>query len=48
MKIYIKEILDEILAKYNNMVLKGFYDIENYKIVKYDIRLTDKKLIKHK
>ncbi len=47
-KIYIKEILDKILDEYNNVVLKRPYDIKNCKLVKYNIRLEDKRPIKYK
>ncbi len=47
-KTYIKKIFDKILAKYNNIVSKRSHDIENYKLVKYDIRLIDKRSIKCK
>ncbi len=45
---YVKKMLDKILNKYNNIVLKRLHNIRNCKLVKYDIRLDDKKLIKHK
>ncbi len=43
---HVKEMLDEILTKYNDIVSKGPHDIENYKLVKYNIRLNDEKPIK--
>ncbi len=46
MKTYVKEIFNEILIKYDDMVFKKPYDIENYKLVKYDIKLTNERLIK--
>ncbi len=45
---HVKEILDEILNKYDNIVLKGSYDIENCKLVKHNIWLNDKRPIKCK
>ena len=46
MDTHVKKMFDEILNKYDNIVSKGPYDIGNYKLVKYDIRLNDEKLIK--
>src|SRR6266498_2376230 len=47
-----KEIMDthdkKILNKYNDIVSKESHDIGNYKQVKYDIRLNDKRPIKCK
>jgi len=48
MKTHIKEMLDEILAKYDDVVFKGSHDIGNCKLVKHDIRLNDERPIKHK
>jgi len=48
MDIHVKEMLDEILNEYNNIVSKGFHDIRNCKLVKHDIRLNDKRSIKCK
>ncbi len=48
MDTHVKEMLDEILNEYDDVVFKGPYDIGNCKLVKYDIRLNDEKLIKHK
>ncbi len=46
MNTHIKEILDEILNEYDDVVSKGSYDIGNCKLVKHDIRLNDKRPIK--
>ncbi len=48
MDTYIKEMLDEILNEYDDVVSKGPYDIGNCIQVKHDIRLNDERLIKHK
>jgi len=48
MEIHVKEMLDEILNEYDDVVSKGSHDIGNCKLVKHDIRLTDKKSIKCK
>ncbi len=48
MDTYVKEMLDEILTEYDNVISKGPYDIGNCKLVKHDIRLNDEKLIKWK
>ncbi len=48
MEINVKEMLDEILNEYDDVVFKGSHDIGNCKLVKHDIRLTDKKSIKCK
>jgi len=48
MKTHIKEMLDKILNEYDNVVSKRFHDIENCKLVKYDIRLNDERPIKRK
>jgi len=48
MDTYVKEMLNEILNKYDDIVSKGSHDIENCKLVKHDIRLDDEKSIKHK
>ncbi len=45
---HVKEMLDEILNKYDDVTSKGFHNIENCKLVKYDIRLNDERFIKHK
>ncbi len=45
---YVKKILDKILFEYDNVVSKGSHDISNCKLVKYNIKLNDKKLIKCK
>jgi len=46
--IYVKEMLDKILNEYDDVVFKGPHDIGNCKLVKHDIRLNDKRLIKRK
>ncbi len=48
MDTHIKEMLDEILNEYDDIVSKGPHDIGNCKLVKHDIRLNDKRLIKCK
>jgi len=48
MNIYVKEMLDEILNEYDDIVSKGSYDIKNCKLVKHNIRLNDEKPIKQK
>src|SRR6266498_2108358 len=48
MDMHVKKMLDEILTEYDDVVSKGPYDIENYKLVKHDIRLNDERPIKHK
>ncbi len=45
---HVKKMLDEILNKYDDVVSKGFHDIENCKLVKHDIRLNDERPIKCK
>src|SRR6266540_856029 len=45
---HIKEMLDEILIKYDNVVSKGSHDIGNCKLVKHDIRLNNERPIKRK
>ncbi len=37
MDTHIKKMLDKILNEYDNVMLKESYDIENCKLVKYDI-----------
>ena len=46
MDTHVKEMLDEILTEYDDVVFKGSYNIGNCKLVKHDIRLNDKRLIK--
>ncbi len=46
--IHVKEMFDEILTEYDEVVFKGSYDIGNYKLVRYDIRLNDERSIKWK
>ena len=41
-------MLNKILNEYDNIVSKGSHDIKNYMLVKHDIRLNDKRPIKHK
>ena len=48
MDTHIKEMLDEILNEYDDVVSKESHNIGNYKLVRHDIRLNDKRLIKHK
>ena len=48
MDIHVKEILDEILNEYDDVVSKGSHDIGNYKLVKHDIRLNDERPIKRR
>src|SRR6266542_4449493 len=45
---HVKEMLDEILTEYDDVVSKGSYDIRNCKLVKHDIRLNDERPIKRK
>src|SRR6266511_2440575 len=45
---HVKEMLDEILAEYDDIVSKGPYDIGNCKLVKHNIRLNDERPIKRK
>ncbi len=48
MDTHVKEMLDEILTEYDDVVSKGSYDIRNCKLVKHDIRLNDERPIKRK
>ncbi len=48
MDTHVKEMLDEILNEYDDVVSKGPHDIENCKLVKHDIRLNDERPIKCK
>ena len=48
MDIHVKEMLDEILTEYNDVVSKRLYDIGNCKLVKHNIRLNDERPIKWK
>src|SRR6266542_7154952 len=45
---HVKEMFDEILNEYDDVVSKGSYNIGNCKLIKYDIRLNDKRPIKRK
>src|SRR6266540_519348 len=45
---HIKEMFDEILNEYDDVVSKGPHDIGNCKQVKHDIILNDERPIKHK
>src|SRR6266536_3593523 len=45
---HVKKMLDEILIEYDDVVSKGSHDIENCKLVKYNIRLNDERPIKRK
>ena len=48
MDIHVKEMLDEILTEYDDVVSKGSHDIENCKLIKHNIRLNDERPIKRK
>src|SRR6266542_1246828 len=48
MDTYVKEMLDEILNEYDDVVSKGPHDIGNCTQVKHDIRLNDDRPIKRK
>src|SRR6266542_3829912 len=48
MDTHVKKMLDEILTEYDDVVSKGFHDIGNCMLVKYDIRLNDERPIKWK
>ncbi len=48
MDTYVKEMLDEILNEYDDVVSKGPHDIGNCKLVKHDIRLNEERPIKRK
>ena len=48
MDIHVKEMFDEILTEYDNIVSKEPHDIGNCKLVKHDIRLNDERPIKWK
>ncbi len=48
MDTHIKEMLDEILIEYDDVVSKGSHDIGNCKLVKHDIRLNNERPIKCK
>ncbi len=48
MNTHVKEMLDEILNEYDDVVSKGPHDIGNCKLVKHDIRLNDERPIKWK
>ncbi len=45
---HVKEMFDKILTEYDDVVSKGPHNIGNCKLVKHDIRLNDKRSIKHK
>jgi len=45
---HVKEMLDEILNEYDNIVSKEPHDIGNCTQVKHDIRLNDERPIKRK
>jgi len=45
---HVKEMLDEILTEYDDVVSKEPHDIGNCKLVKHDIRLNNERLIKRK
>src|SRR6266498_5528323 len=48
MDTHVKEMLDEILNEYDDIVSKRPHDIGNCKFVKHDIRLNDERPIKQK
>src|SRR6266542_6072356 len=48
MDTHVKEMLDEILNEYDDVVSKRPHDIGNCKLVKHDIRLNDERPIKCK
>src|SRR6266508_6991559 len=48
MDTHVKEMLDEILNEYDDIVSKRPHDIGNCKLVKHDIRLNDERPIKQK
>src|SRR6266508_2149803 len=48
MNTHVKEMLDEIINEYDDVVSKGSHDIGNCKLVKHDIRLNDERPIKRK
>src|SRR6266498_393000 len=48
MDTHVKEMLDEILNEYDDVVFKGPHNIGNCTLVKHDIRLTDERPIKRK
>ncbi len=48
MDTHVKEMLDEILNEYDDVVSKGSHDIGNCKVEKHNIRLNDERLIKCK
>src|SRR6266498_1239963 len=48
MDTHVKEMLDEILNEYDDIVSKGSHDIGNCTQVKHDIRLNDERPIKRK
>ncbi len=48
MDTHVKEMLDEILNEYDDVVSKGPHDIGNCTQVKHDIRLNDERPIKRK
>ena len=48
MDTHVKEMLDEILNEYDDVVFKEPHDIGNCRLVKHDIRLNDERPIKRK
>ena len=48
MDTHVKEMLDEILNEYDDVVSKGPHDIGNCTLVKYDIRLNNERPVKYK
>jgi len=43
-----KKILDKLFEEFKNIIFKKSHDIKNCKLVKYEIYLINKKLIKRK
>jgi len=48
MNTHVKEMLDEILHEYDDIVSKEPHDIGNCKLIKHNIRLNDERPIKWK
>ncbi len=46
MNSHVKEMLDEILVEYDDVISKGSHNIGNCKLVKHNIRLNDERPIK--
>src|SRR6266540_7520599 len=45
---HVKEMFNEILTEYDDVVSKGPHDIRNCKLIKHNIRLNDERPIKRK